>query len=366
MSRRRLRVAFLTTDNPLGYSGIDRYTSDLLRELALRTDLEVIPVTAAGRVTWLREHVPGIDEVITTRAGNGIRRSAEERYRLRARLARAHIDVVHGTKHILPWRSCCPTVLTLYDLFVFTRGRDYRAAKRLLLPIVYRQSIACADRVIALTESIRRQLVDLNLVDGANVDVVPAAPSTALTTAAAQPIAALAEVPFALCVGDLSPRKNVETLLRIWPAVHRQTKLVLAFVGPDRSRSEAIRARISSLQQSGAVARVGEATDGALRWCYENAQLVVIPSFEEGYGLPAIEAGFFGADLLTSTDPALVEVTGGSVQHLDAGDAGSWERAIVAAARTSERSSTPGAVRNWSEVAELTADVYGKAAAASN
>ena len=54
LTGRPLRVAFFTTDNPLGHSGIDRYTSDLLRELVKRDDLAVVPVASAQGAAWVR------------------------------------------------------------------------------------------------------------------------------------------------------------------------------------------------------------------------------------------------------------------------------------------------------------------------
>ncbi len=361
INRAPLRVGFLTTDNLRGHSGIDRYTSDLLRELVKRKDLAVVPVTSASDAAWLRESIPGIADLIITKASHGLQRSIEERYGLARRLARARIDVVHGTKHILPRDVPCPTVLTVYDLFVFTRGGDYRWSKRALLPAVYRQSMAQADRIIVMTRSVRRALATRGLVDEAKVEVIPAAPSTVLTGGTPDVVPTLADRRFALCVGDLSARKNVGLLLRIWPAVYRRTNLLLAIVGPDRSRSAAMTTRIDELERNGAVARVGSISDGALRWCYEHATVVLIPSLEEGYGLPAVEARQFGANLITSRDDALVEVSGGSALHLDVADENAWEHAIVALVEGPSESVPSRGLPVWSEIAALTAAVYRRA-----
>jgi glycosyltransferase involved in cell wall biosynthesis len=363
-NRRSLRVAFFTTDNPLGHSGIDRYTSDLLRELVKRSDLQVVPVASSQGAAMLRECVPDVQDLIVTKAAEGPLRSVEERYGLGRQLASAQLDVVHGTKHILPRVVPCPTVLTVYDLFAFTRRRDYRWSKRLLLPMVYRRSMTQADRIIALSHSIRQQVVARGLVAETKIDVVPAAVSSVLATVAPEAISALTDVPFALCVGDLSPRKNVELLLRILPAVHRQTGLMLALVGPDRSRSESMRAGLAALERAGVVVRAGGVSDGALRWCYEHAEVVLIPSLEEGYGLPAIEARHFGAALVTSRDPALVEVSGDAALHLDGTDAGAWERAIVASIGSRGEHASAATLATWTEIAEQTADVYHRAASA--
>ena len=352
-SGERTRVAFFTTDDLLGHSGIDRYASDLLCELAKRDDLEVVPVASAPAAAWLREGIPETADPIVTTAGRGPLRSLEERYALGGKLARAGVDVVHGTKHILPRRAHCPMVLTVHDLFPLTRRREYRASKRLFLPAVYRRSLAQADRMIVMTETNRRQLVDRGLADDSKVDVVPAAPSSALTGAKPKALKVLENRPFALCVGDLSPRKNVELLLRIWPGVHRETGITLVLVGPDRTRDQAVRDRFAALEASGVAVRTGGVSDANLRWCYEHARVVLIPS---------LEAMHFGAPIVTSRDPALVEVSGDSALHLDSSDDEAWERAIVAlASKPAERAGTPPEM-TWATVAEMTAGVYHRVA----
>ena len=284
-------------------------------------------------------------------------RSLRERYLLGRQLHRAKVDLVHATKHIVPRNVGFPTVLTVHDLFLFTRGSDYVLSKRLLLPPVYRRSLAEADRVIAVSNAVRQQLVDKGMVAVERVDVVPEAPASALTTADAEAMPSLAHRLFALCVCDLSPHKNVEMLLRIWEEVHRRTGLVLAILGPDRARSSRLRSRLRDLEHAGLVIRPGFVTNGAVRWCYEHAAIVLVPSLAEGFGLPAVEGLQFGAKVITSSDPALVEVSGMATRHVDANDDSAWVDAIVEV-HEGARNVLSDHLVSWHEVADLTVDVY--------
>ena len=230
-----------------------------------------MPVTSARNSEHLRDELPGIGDPIVTNAPGGVPRSIEERYGLARKLERARIDVVHGTKHILPRRAPCPTVLTVYDLFAFTRKNDYRWSKRILLPAVYRQSLAQADRIVTMTHSVRDEVLARGLARAEKVAVVPAAPSTALTGAR------LRQRPRSPTVVSHSV-SAIDPRVRTWSyscasgrASIRRRGLVLALIGPDRSRSEATRARVAALEVSGAVMTVDEVSDGGLRWCYEHA-----------------------------------------------------------------------------------------------
>jgi glycosyltransferase involved in cell wall biosynthesis len=356
----RPRVAFLTSADIVGEGGINRYTSELLGELIRRDDIELVPVTSQTGAARLRQRFPDLKGVIVLEGGSVMGRSLRERYLLGRQLRRAKVDLVHATKHIIPRNAGCPTILTAYDLFMFTRGSDYHLSKRMLLPAVYRRSLAEADRVIALSRAVRQQLVDKRMVAGERVDVVPAAPASALMAADAEVVPSLAHRFFALCVCDLSPHKNIELLLRIWEEVHRRTGLVLAILGPNRARSSRLRSRLKDLEQAGLVIHPGFVSNGAVRWCYEQAAMVLVPSLEEGFGLPAVEALQFGAKVITSSDPALVEVSGVGTRHIDPDDDKAWVDAIVEVHEGAKNALSDHLV-SWHEVADLTVDVYRRA-----
>jgi len=355
--RRRPRVAFLTSSDFAGQGGIHRYTSELLAELIRRDDVEMVPVASPKGAERLRQRFPNLNQIIILPGRSVISRSLKERYLLNKQLRQAKVDLVHATKHIVPHRVGCPTVLTVHDLFVFTRTKEYSLARQLLLPTIYRRSLAEADRVITVSDAIRQQLSASRLIADDRVDVVLEAPASALTSAVPEPVASLAHRQFALCVCDLSPHKNIELLLRIWEEVNRRTGLILAIVGPDRMRSSGLRRRLGELESAGMVVRTGFISNGSVRWCYEHAEVVLVPSFEEGFGLPVVEALQFHARLITSSDPALLEVSGDHTRHIDAADDGAWIDAIVEIYGTADGTRVDHLV-SWREIADRTVDVY--------
>jgi glycosyltransferase involved in cell wall biosynthesis len=99
---------------------------------------------------------------------------------------------------------------------------------------------------------------------------------------------------------------------------------------------------------------LGHVRESQLRWCYENAAVVLCPSVQEGFGLPAVEALEFGARVVTSTDPALVEVTGDRATHLPTQDRRLWVDTIVATLNAGARDQRPTSPRTWDDVAAET------------
>jgi glycosyltransferase involved in cell wall biosynthesis len=143
-------------------------------------------------------------------------------------------------------------------------------------------------------------------------------------------VPALVGRPFALVVGDASQRKNlavaVSALARV---VRERPDAVLALVGPPAWGAEAYGPDHAALLASGNVVQLTGVDDGTLRWCYENCAVVLAPSLAEGFGLPAVEALDLGAALVTSLDPALVEVSGDRAEHLAADDVAGWASAVL-------------------------------------
>ncbi len=136
-------------------------------------------------------------------------------------------------------------------------------------------------------------------------------------------------------VGDLAPRKNVGLLLSIWEQVAAATDgFRLVVLGNPGPHAEETTQRLAELEAKGITIWLRGADDSALRWCYEHATVVLFPTLEEGFGFPLLEALTFGAPVIASTDPALVEVADGSalVIHLDATDPQAWVRAVTEAA----------------------------------
>jgi glycosyltransferase involved in cell wall biosynthesis len=330
-----LRVAVLA-DTVVGHAGMGRYAREVLRGLARRRDVELIPVVPRDNVSAVdaldlgdqavdRIEVPG-----RTRVEHGL----WERYRLGARLNRYAVDVVHGLKHLVP-KTRLPTVLTVHDLVLLTWPQQADLAKRLLLPRQYRASLRSAQVLVAVSEATRQRLIAYDASFEAKTVTDPLGFSPELLAVDPVPVPELVDQRFALVVGDLSPRKNLGFLADLWPEIDAAAGgLRLAVVGPDGVRSGPTRRRVDDLVDRGLAVRPGRVSEGALRWCYEHARVVLLPTLEEGFGLPVLEAAVLGAPVVANPDPALVETGRGWPTFVDVSDRGGWIRAVVDASTT--------------------------------
>jgi glycosyltransferase involved in cell wall biosynthesis len=352
--REALRVGILadTIDLP---GGIGRYVREVLAECATRDDVRLTVLAPAAGTARVRELCePVLDGLVVPPRSDQLSLAVWERARAGAAFEHAGVDVIVGTKHLVP-RTRRPTVLVVHDVLTVTRAHENALPKRLLLPRAFRSSLTAADRLVAVSHATRSRLTELDPTLAAKCTVIPNGMSRRLLEAPPRRPVGVPDA-FALVVGDLSPRKNLSLLTTIWsepspPAVP------LVLVGPDPGGPNPVREALLTRERAGRLVWIRGADDAELRWCYEHARVVLFPTFEEGFGLPVLEAMSFGAPVVASTDPALREVAAGhaGVTHLDPTDAGAWRRVVdgmVGTTRAPAEPAIPDRAITWAEHTE--------------
>jgi glycosyltransferase involved in cell wall biosynthesis len=169
--------------------------------------------------------------------------------------------------------------------------------------------------------------------------------------------------PFVLFVGTLKSHKNVPALLDAMERVRRRGldhELVLA--GKKDKRSGELLSRISRLSW---VRVLGEVTDPALCCLYNLADLFVLPSFREGFGLPVLEAMACGAPVICSNRSSLPEIAGDAALFFDPLRVDALEELIynvLINRELREKMSKAGMDRarhfSWEKTAQKTLEVY--------
>ena len=175
-----------------------------------------------------------------------------------------------------------------------------------------------------------------------------------------------------LFVGSLAPRKNVAGLLaaytRLAAGRTRVPDLVLAGGdAPDGAGAEWLRA-LDDPPLAGRVRRTGYVDAAMLRSLYAAACALVLPSLDEGFGLPALEAMTLGVPVVASDRGALPEVVGEAGLLVDPTDPAALEDALgrildepELAARCAERGLAQARKFDWRRSARALRAAYRQA-----
>ncbi len=246
-------------------------------------------------------------------------------------------------QHALPLRPVGATVLTVHDLS-FEREPDLMPrGDRLVFKAVVPRSARSADRVIAVSDRTRDDLIELYDVPEQKITVIPHGVDPAFTPGDGH------SEGYLLYVGAVQRRKDPRAALEAAKELH----MPLVVVGPEK---EAALGR--ELRRLGADLR-GYVEKDELAGLYRDAACLVVPSRYEGFGLPVIEAMASGTPVVAAPDPALVEVAGEAAVYADQGD---LSGAILHALDRRQELRAAGLQRasqfSWAEAAHRTVDVY--------
>lgn len=128
--------------------------------------------------------------------------------------------------------------------------------------------------------------------------------------------------PYILYVGNLKPHKNVDGLLRAFALVCARTasNCELLIIGDDTTDGPALKKLATDLEVRDAVRFAGKVSDDVLRSAYSAAEVTVLPSFEEGFGLPVLESMACGTPVACSCAASLPEVGGVAAEYFDPHD----------------------------------------------
>ncbi len=343
-------------------SGVGRYTAALLAELATWTDVDVAVTafTARGQAA-LRTAVPSGVEVRGAPVPARALRAAWRRGNWPpVELLAGRAEVLHATNYVLPPSRHARGVVTIHDLAFLDRPDDLAPHGR-DLPDLVRSSVARAAVVCTPTAAVAEQVAARLDVPAERIVVTPlgvdrvwetaAAPTSALRTTLGLP------QHYLLFVGAAQPRKGLDVLLDAHTARPALPPLVVA--GP---------AGWGTPPVNGSRAHpVGYLPDDDLRSVVAGAAALVLPSRDEGFGLPVLEAMATGVPVVCSDVPALREVTCGLATLVRPGDPAALGAALCSvlaadydpAAAAARREHAAG--YTWQASAEATVRAYWRA-----
>lgn len=277
-------------------------------------------------------------------------------------------DVVHSPNATLIPSRRAARLITIHDLDFLLHPERARAEMRRTYPAVVRQHAAAADGIIVDSQQVADQVVDLLRIDPARISVCP--PGLPRWSPSGPVVPGRPAGQYLLFLGTLEPRKNVDGLLAAYAELceRRPDTPPLTLAGAAVPGVDGWREAITRPPLKGRVVYRGYVEESERQRLYENARLFVLPSFNEGFGMPVTEAMSLGVPVVASTRGSLPEVCGGAAILVDPEDvpalSSAMERVLSKAdvARSmGERGLRQAAAFTWARTAELVRAAYERA-----
>lgn len=276
------------------------------------------------------------------------------------------LSLFHGLNQRLPSRLRVPSVATFHDLFAMT-GEYSTPEFRQRFAYLARETAKRADHVIAVSNHTAALVADQLAFPRESITVIHHGVEALAIPSPERRRAVLSDLgvtrPFVLHVGSLQVRKNIERIVAAFESIDESLELVLA--GATGFGSDRIVLRIDESPARSRIRMTGHVEDDARATLYAEAEALVFPSLEEGFGLPVVEAFSAGLPVVASNVSAVAEVAGDAaalVDPLDAeGIAGALERVVSDSVLRAElRAKGLDRARrfSWERCAAQTWDVY--------
>jgi glycosyltransferase involved in cell wall biosynthesis len=315
--------------------GIGTYIRGLLQALAAdRSDTYI--AFAPERLGHL---IPtGVEHIVVDAPHYSIR----ELIILGRAIDRAHLDLFHAPHYVVPFTRV-PFVVTVHDLIHL---RNPNPLARIYARQMIGRAVRRSRRVLTVSEAVKREIVSTFGCAEEHVLVTPngvGAPFSEHGPAA--------EGHYFLYVGNDKPHKNVDVLVDAFSRIDGASLLLTG-------------GAFEQFKSRERVVITGFVDDAKLASLYRGAIALAMPSREEGFGLPALEAMASGCAVITSNTAALVEITGDAALHVEPDPASLAEAMTRIASDESLRATlaSRGIARaktfTWTRCAELTRAAY--------
>jgi glycosyltransferase involved in cell wall biosynthesis len=301
--------------------GTETYAAGLLRGLAeidgqneycvfVNRESESWPLPQAANFTRI---------VCPVRAAGRVARYLFEQTRLPRLLARERIDVVHSLGYVGPLLAPCPSVVTIPDLNYIALKHVMPGARRTALRFFSIQSSRRATRVITISHFSKGEICRTIKLDPGKVTVTHLAAMRSGVLNGSEPWGDISrryriQAPYVVAFGGRTLNKNIPHLIRSFARVMEAFPHSLVLIGHLPTDVD-LSAETPEMRDR--ITTTGHVPEEHIMPLLSHAELFVLPSLYEGFGLPLLEAQQAEVAVACSTAGSLPEVGGDGAVYFD-------------------------------------------------
>jgi len=245
-------------------------------------------------------------------------------YGIKKELKKDQITVFHGLSNELPIRinrTGIPSVVTIHDLIFLRYPKFYKPIDRWIYKLKFRHACRIANKIIAVSECTKRDIISCFGVPEEKITVIYQGCHSNFKQIVSpdkkEDVRRKYTLPerFLLYVGTVEERKNLLLIVKALPYLDENIHLVA--VGKKTGYQSMVENYISDHQLSKRVHFYPDVLFDDLPVFYQLAQIFILPSYFEGFGIPIIEALTSGTPVIAAKGSCLEEAGGESSIYID-------------------------------------------------
>jgi glycosyltransferase involved in cell wall biosynthesis len=247
-------------------------------------------------------------------------------------------DVFHSPFFHAPKMKKARLIMTVHDLRLYRYPETYSFLRYQFLKRAVKQSIDRVDKIIAISQFTKDEIIDTCGVNPDKVTVIHEAINRSFFNADSikdytlpQEYAYLKDCRFLFCLSQIEPRKNHARLIKAFSAIKamggfEDLKLVLA--GRQLLNAGPV---LKLIAETPDVVYLDFVPTEMMLWLYHNASLFVYPSYYEGFGFPPMEAASLGTVSAVGKLSSIPEICGDCAFYFDPYDVEDMSKVVAAA-----------------------------------
>lgn len=238
-------------------------------------------------------------------------------------IKKQNLDIYHGLSNELPIgidRIRTKSIVTIHDLIFRLHPQFYPLIDRIIYDAKAKYACKHADRIVAVSECTKRDIVRLYNIKPEKIDVVYQGCfpifAQAVSEEARSDVRKTYNLPsnYILSVGSIEARKNILLVIK---ALKELPNVHFVAIGREREYAHEIEKYIKDNNLSNRVHIFNDIPQCHLPAIFQQASLFVYPSIYEGFGIPILEAQNSGIPVIAATGSCLEEAGGEHSIYVD-------------------------------------------------
>lgn len=267
-------------------------------------------------------------EFVYSGSSSGLGRNYWRNFSMVDDIRRSGVEIFHGVSNELPFgirKAGCKTVVTIHDLIFLRYPATYDFLSRKILEVKTKYACSVADRIIAVSEQTKRDIVEFYGVAPRKIDVLyqgcHAEFKRRVSSEEIEEVRKIYGLPrrYMVSIGTIEDRKNHKTVIEAMAKLEDYVPLVI--VSKRTRLQRKIEEQIVRLGLGERVRIINGIPFRHLPALYQGSELAVYLSYFEGFGIPVLEGITSGVPVIAATGSCLEEAGGDGAVYCDPFDA---------------------------------------------